>query len=400
MQRMMDPEEALELVLAHVEPRGVVETSLAAAHGLVLAETVRADRDLPPFNRAMMDGYAVRAADAGDTVSLTGEVAAGQVSAVTVEPGACVAIMTGAACPGGTEAVVKLEDTHRDGDRVTLPPKIVPGKHMAPRGCECEAGQVVLEPGARVTPLVAAVLASVGKEEVAVHRAPGVTVITTGSELVAAGAAAGDSQIHDSNGPMLGAQVRRTGICEPPVMLHAADTPESLAVTLEQAAGADVVLLSGGVSMGRYDLGPGALEDHGVTLVLYKVTQKPGKPLLFGHRGQQLFFGLPGNPLSSHFCFFRYVAPTLERLAGLQVRRGYRRGRLTAPLRSSSARTTFLLAMARDHEGQLQVTPLPGKGSADIFSAPTANAYLRLPPGEQDLAPGDTVDIQWMGERR
>lgn len=400
MHKMMDPDEALELVLSHIEPRASVNTSLAAAYGLVLAETVRADRDLPPFNRAMMDGYAVNVADAGATVRLAGEVAAGQDPGAGVEPGACVAIMTGAACPEGTEAVVKIEDTSRERDRVVLPPQISPGKNIAVCGCECATGQALLEPGTRVTPLVAAVLASVGRQSVEVVGAPTVAVITTGSELVKPGQQAGKAQICDSNGPMLAAQVQRTGLCQVAQVQHAADTMESLAASLAEVSGADVVLLSGGVSMGRYDLVPRSLEDHGVTLLLHKVTQKPGKPLLFGKRGQQAVFGLPGNPLSSHFCFHRYVAPSLRRMAGLEEGTRLFQGRLAAPLKTRGGRTKFLLAQISEEHGHLAVTPLIGKGSADIFSAPMASGYVRVPPGDQDLAVGDTVDIQWMGDRR
>ena len=399
MQKMLDPDEALALVLELVRPRPAVEATLAHARGLVLAEAVSSDRDHPPFNRAMMDGYAVRLADAGAEVRLAGEVAAGQASSVTVEDGACVAIMTGAPCPPGAEAVVKIEDTRRDGDRVTLPAKIGAGRHIAPRGCECEAGRTVLEPGTRVTPLATAVLASVDRQSVSVIRAPTTAVITTGSELVGPEQQTSQAQIRDSNGPMLAAQVQRLGVCPPARVLHAADTMESLAAALEQAADADVVMLSGGVSMGRYDLVPAALEAHGVVLALHKVTQKPGKPLLFGHLGERTFFGLPGNPLSSHFCFFRYVAPTLRAMAGLRVQTGYRRARLTAPLQTSGWRMSFLLARVDEEPDGLRVTPLPGKGSADIFTAPAANAYLRVPPGEQRFEAGDAVDIQWMGDR-
>ena len=400
MHKMMDPDAALKLVLEQVKQRDSVDTLLAAARGLVLAETIHADRDFPPFDRAMMDGYAVCAADADTTVSLVGEVAAGQACHVTVKPGTCLAIMTGAPSPAGADAVVKIEDTRREGDQVVLPQRISSGQHIALRGCECEAGRVVLQPGTRVTPLVSAVLASVGRQSVEAVLSPTVAVITTGSELVGAGQQAGEAQIRDSNGPMLATQVHRTGICKPPQVLHAADTRESLASTLAEAGEADVVLLSGGVSMGRYDLVPRALEEHGVTLVLHKVTQKPGKPLLFGHRGHQAFFGLPGNPLSSHFCFHRYVAPSLRRMAGLQIRLDYRQGRLTAPLQTRGGRAKFLLARALDQRDGLEVTPLLGMGSADIFAAPTANAYLHLPPGDQHLEAGDPVDFQWMGDRR
>ena len=403
MQKMIDPDAALELVLQHATRRPLQRRELEAALGLVLAHSVTADRDYPPFHRAMMDGYAVRVADAGARVQLVGEVAAGQAPGLSLESGSCVAIMTGAPCPEETEAVVKIEDTSRQGDLVQLPDRIPEGQHIAARGCECPAGQVVLERGVRVTPLVAAVLASVGRLQVEVIRPPTAAVITTGSELAAlarAAASLGPAQIRDSNGPMLAAQVRQSGggAGAAPLVLHAADTMESLAQALAQAAEADVVLLSGGVSMGRYDLVPRALERFGATLVLHKVTQKPGKPLLLGLRGQQMIFGLPGNPLSSHFCFHRYVAPSLRCMAGLEPGTELHTGTLTADLRTRGSRTKFMLAQAS--AGDQQVTPLPGKGSADIFAAPTANAYVRVPGGPQQLRTGDQVQFQWVAQRR
>lgn len=399
MLRMIDPDRALELVLSEAPASGrVASLPVSEALGLTLAEEVHTDRDYPPFDRAMMDGYAVVAADAGKEVTLTGEVAAGQRPGVVVSPGSCVAVMTGAACPPGTEVVVTNEEVTRAGDRVHLPESLVPGRHVSPRGSECRAGSVVARAGTPLTPLAVAVLTTVGCVRVRVLAPPSVAVITTGDELVPADRLPDEVQIRDSNGPMLAALVQRAGL-PAPLMLHAEDEMESLAIALQRAASADLVLLSGGVSAGRYDLVPAAIEAFGATPIFHKVTQKPGKPLLFAKRGDQLLFGMPGNPLSGHLCFSRYVVPVVRRIMG-RADEPIRQGRLSTTLEVSARRTLFIQARAsfEEGEGEARLTPLLGKGSADIFAGLDANAYLRLPPGEHRLQPGAPVSFQRLGE--
>jgi molybdopterin molybdotransferase len=401
MERGISPERALELVLAETPAGRVAEVSPANALGLVVAETVTADRDYPPFARAMMDGYAVRLADAGRTVPVVGEVAAGQNTDLAVAPGNCVSIMTGAPCPAGTEAVVPKEQVVLEERGVRLPAGIEGGQHVAPQGSEVRQGEPVLREGTVVTPLGVGVLASVGCQRVRVFDPPRVAVIATGDELVPAGAPPGPAQIRNSNGPMLAAAVRRIGLAEP-ALLHARDTLESLAAALAEAdaARADLVLLSGGVSAGRYDLVPEAVAAHGATILLHKVTQKPGKPLFFARKGTQLLFGLPGNPLSSHFCFHRYVAAAARLLAGRPPEPPTDRGVLASPLETSSERTLFLTARVEREGERWRVTPWVTRGSADHFGCPDANAYITCPPGTHRLEAGTPIDFEWMGEPR
>ena len=395
MLKMITPDQALDLVLVNTVRRPSSETPLAEAQGRILDQNVRADRDSPPFPRAMMDGYAVCVADAGRAVEVAGEVAAGQTPEVEVSPGRCVNIMTGAACPTGTEVVVPVEDTRIDGQKVVLPGELTAGKHIAPRGTECPAGSLVLAAGHPLSSLTVAVLAAVGKERVQTIDLPRVAIISTGSELCPPGQAPGPFQIRNSNGPMLAAQVQLGGLPAPEV-LHAEDTPESLAMALDRAADSDIVLLSGGVSMGRYDLVPAALKERKVNTIFHKVTQKPGKPLLFGRREEQLYFGLPGNPLSSHFCYHRYVAPAARKMAGRSPLEPVQPAAITRALETHSGRTLFVLGKARLREGKIEVQPLTGKGSADLFSGQLANGYIRLEPGENRLTPGEQVPFQYM----
>jgi molybdopterin molybdotransferase len=393
---MIDPDRALDLVLEKTPHRLHTDVSFLAALGLTLAEEVRADRDYPPFDRAAMDGFAMRIADAGRTVEIIGEVAAGQVPAMPVTEGRCAEIMTGAACPEGTEAVVMKEETERSDRMVTLPSSVQRGQHIAARGSESSRGSVLLEPGATIGPLAVAVLAAVGRERVRVRSPLDAVVITTGDELACSGAPPSAVQIRDSNGPMLAALAHQAG-CREVKLLHARDTLGDLSRALSEASQSDVVLVTGGVSAGRYDLVPQALQAAGAELVFHQVTQKPGKPLLFAVRGPQLFFGLPGNPLSSHFCFHRYVRSAVRASVGQTPAPRGGRGRLARRWVTRVDRTLFALARVEGREEDLRITPLLGQGSADIFSAQRANAYLRLPPGTHDLIEGSPLDFEWTG---
>lgn len=406
---MIDPDQALACVLEHTAVAPARSVAITDAVGLVLAREVRADRDYPPFDRAMMDGYAVCTADAGRTVPVAGLVAAGDprsgTAALRVRPGLAIEIMTGAACPEGTEAVVMKEKVRREGDQVTLPGEIGVGDHIAARGSECHEGEPLLTPGDPLTPLAVAVLATVGLTEVDVIPEPSLAMITTGDELAGPGEVPGTTQIRDSNGPMLLAQARRAGLsrCRG---LHAFDTLASLTAALAECEDADIVVLTGGVSAGRFDLVPEAIAARGGEILFHKVSQKPGKPMLFARRqragdGAQLLFGLPGNPLSTHLGFHRYVLPAVRKRMGRRaVVPETARGRLAAPLAIGADRTLFVpLRVEREAQG-FAATALHGEGAADVFATSSANAYLRLPPGEHLLPAGTDIEFEWTGERR
>ncbi len=394
------PDEALELVLEGVEPLEPVEVPREGSLGRVLAEDVVADRDYPAFRRGMMDGYAVRLADAGAKVEVVGVVAAGHVPDVEVRPGTGVEIMTGAPCPPGTEAVVPREDTTREGGLVSLPATIRPDDNIAPQGSEAREGQVVVPAGRVVTPLALANMAAFGKERVLVHRAPRAAMITTGDEVVATSGEVGPAQIRDSNGPMIVAMARQAG-CSEVDTFHSGDTVEALVEALRNAAArADVVMLTGGVSAGRFDLVPNALLEIGATAVFHKVYQKPGRPLFFARRGRQLFFGLPGTPLGCHLGFHRYVWPVLQVMAGLPAARPGGEGTLAKPMREKGKRIKFrLVRVERSSDGWV-IHPLPNEGSSDLYGPAQANAYVRIPDGEQHLPAGTRLPFEWTGVLR
>jgi molybdopterin molybdotransferase len=393
------PDEALRVVLQTAQPAAPRAVPLVQAAGLRLAEDIRADRDYPPFDRAMMDGYAVSVADAGKAVPVAGRIAAGQATTVRLKPGVCFEIMTGAACPEGTQGVVPKEHVAREGDLVRLPAGLRVQQHIASCGSECRAGAIVLRAGDVLTPLAIGVLASVGRPAVPAVPAPKLGILTTGGELIGGSQSPGSAQIRDSNGPMLAAMAT-VGGASPARILHARDDVSAIVAGLEAMQDCDLVVLTGGVSMGRYDLVPDSFRQIGAELIFHKVAQKPGKPLLFARRDRQLLFGLPGNPLAAHLCFHRYVSAAIRRCCGHPVAAPERRwGSLIEPVRSGESRTWFLLGRAELAGGiadAWRLLPLPGCSSADLFGTSQANCYLEVPPGGQTLAAGEAIAFDWL----
>lgn len=390
MAGLLEPDAALEQVLAAVPPATSVSLPTGDCLGLVLAADTTACVDLPPFDRAMMDGYAVRLADAGATVDLLGEIAAGDGDdRKTLHPGQAYPIMTGAPVPPGAEAVVPHEQTQRQGDRVGLPERIRPGANIVPRGGECAAGRAWAKAGAVVTPMTLAAALGVGATHLSVHPRPRVVAIATGRELAANPSAAG--QIRDTNGPMLAALFQEAGASVQRQVIG--DDAEALLAALQTLRDADVVVLSGGVSAGTHDEVPGVLRRLGVEVLFHKVAQRPGKPLLVARLGRQLLFGLPGNPLAAHLCACRYVAPALRRLAGLPHAPAQGLGVLKTALPANMERTWFLPALVEAGT----VLPLLPLSSADLVQPHQANAYLRLDPGIATVPAGTEFSYTRIG---
>lgn len=400
---MIEAEEALRLVIEASPRLDPERMPLEQTAGLRLAEDVLADRDYPPFDRAMMDGYAVRLADAGREVDVIGEIAAGSMIEQPVKygDGACFEIMTGAPCPPGAEAVVQLEHVRRNriAGQIVLPRAISRGRNIAPAGSECRAGAVVMRRGARITELAIAAMASFGTQSVAAHPRPSLAVITTGAELVAPDTELLPAQIRDSNGPMLNAMARAIGIVKL-LRLHVRDRFDTVLKALGQVDQMNIVVLTGGVSAGKYDLVPDALEQWGAELVFHKVKQKPGKPLLFARRGRQLIFGLPGNPLSCHLCFHRYVTAAVRAMQGEPPEpRGFT-GVLAEPVKPKGGRAYFLLGRAQPNPDSLPqwlIHPVAGTSSADVFTTHQANCYVHVPPASATLPVGREVPFEWIG---
>jgi molybdopterin molybdotransferase len=387
-------EEARERVLSAVREgraaRATEEAALEDAAGRVLAEDVAADRDVPALARSVRDGYAVRAADLPGELRVIGEVRAGERWAGVVGPGEAVEIMTGAPVPAGADAVVMVEYAERAGGRVRIG-RAEPGQFINPRACEAVAGDVVLRAGARLDYSGVAALAAFGRERVRIFRRPTAAIVATGDEIVEAGRTPEEFQIRNSNAYSLAAQVARAG-GSPMILPVARDNEEDTRRIVERGLGADLLLLSGGVSAGKYDVVEKALAGLGAEFYFDRVLIQPGQPLVFGRARGKFFFGLPGNPASTMVTFELFARAALELLGGQEetiLHMPY--ARLTREFRHRAGITRFL--PARLGAGGAEVTPLTWSGSGDIPALTRANAYLVADAGRAEYAEGDTIRV-------
>jgi len=399
---MIPVDKALEIVLAHTRALPAEDVPLEAALGRVLAEDVASDVDLPPFRRAMMDGFALHARDvaaAPARLAVAGQVRAGQWPERALPPGQAVSIMTGAPLPEGADAVQQVEKTRTtDGGRaVEILEAVEAGANVAPVGCEVRAGQKVLEKGRVIDPATVAVLATVGRGRVRVGRRPRVAVVVTGDELVDVWRAPGRGQIRDGNGPALLAQARWAG-AEARLLGPVPDEPQALAAAVRDGLTADVLVLSGGVSEGAFDLVEEVLVRFDVSLLFTKVAIKPGAPLVFGRRGDTLVFGLPGNPVSAQVTFDLFARAALLRQQGARVvSRPLGEAELLQPVRNRSGRRAHLPARARWEGGRLLAEPVPSRGSADLAAHAQANALVVLDAARTSAAAGERVPLLLLG---
>ncbi len=398
---MIPVEEALEIVLGEAEALPAEEVALDEALSRVLAEDVASDLDLPPFDRVAMDGYALRAADAAGAptaLEVVGEVRAGQWPDLTVGPGQAARIMTGAPLPPGADAVQQVERTQPlDEFRVTIQSPVAEGANVAPRGSEARAGDVVLPRGRVIDPAAIAVLASAGKARVRVARRPVVALLVTGDEIVPVSATPAPGQIRNSNGPAVAAQARLAG-AEVRLLGVASDRQDAIAQALGAGLAADVLVVSGGVSAGDYDLVEPALLELGATFLFTKVAIKPGAPLVFGRRGGTLVFGLPGNPVSAQVTFDLFVRPVLLKMQGARVLGRPRvEVELAAAVKNRSGRKSHVPARVRFEGGRLLARPLRSMGSGDLAAHARANALVVIDKDREHAAAGETAEALLLG---
>jgi molybdopterin molybdotransferase len=396
---MLEVHEALSRLLQAVAPLPPTTVALQESLGSTLAERVVADRDVPPTDRSAMDGFAVRASDCSAsrrTLRVIGELRAGQDAASTVVgEGQAARVYTGSVIPRGADAVVMVEQTDEDRTGRTVLVKVPPepGQHVRRRGEDLRAGDAVRESGAIVRAAEIAALAAVGRTRVRVVRRPRAAVISTGDEIVALSDVPAPHQVRNSNAAMLLARFHAMRIDARDLGI-AGDVREALDASIAEGLTADVLVLSGGVSVGDYDLVESALIRAGCERLFHNVAMRPGKPILAARRGGCLILGLPGNPVSAFTCFQVFVQPALRRLMGHpEPVASPLRAELQEPLRRKPGRLTYHLAHLSFPDGKPAVAPVASSSSGDVLSLVHANAFI-VAPGAQDAVPaGAEVDV-------
>ena len=367
------------------------EVDLEAAAGRVLAAEVRADRDYPALARSVRDGFAVRAIDLPGELDITGEVRAGEKFAGTVGPRQAVEIMTGAPIPAGADAVVMVEHVIRSGDRVRIDRSAEPGQFVNPQGCEARAGEVLLRSGTLLDYTDIALLAAAGCDPVRVYARPKVAVLATGDEIVPIQEQPADFQIRNSNAYALAAQVARAGGI-PEVLAVARDDFDETRGLVDRGLASGLLLLSGGVSAGKYDLVERVLADLGAEFYFDRVLIQPGQPLVFGRARDTFFFGLPGNPSSTMVTFEVFARAALELLCGREETPLYMpSARLTSEFHHKPGLTRFL--PARLSADGTEVTPVAWHGSGDVPALTRANAYLVVDAERAQWGRGDPIRV-------
>ncbi len=390
MPELLKVEQALELVLEHARPLPTEVVQLADVRGRILREPAQAVVDLPPFPSSAMDGFAVRAAETPGKLPIAFRVAAGGAPPGPLPVGAAAGIATGGTVPDGADAVVPVEVVEDHGDRLTVPGAAGAGQHIRPRGGDVGAGAVVVEPGAMLGPVQIGALAAAGVATVVCSKRPRVAVLATGNELRSPGDELEPGQIYESNRRMIAAALADSG-AEIEVLPVAADDDESHRAAIERGLTADVLVTSGGVSMGPHDLVRRVAAELGVVEVFWGVAVKPGKPLAFGARGSTLVFGLPGNPVSSLVGALLFVRPALLARQGHgRPRPSYFGGRLSTALRRNPHRDEFVRARRLESSDVVLLEPVTGQESHMIVRAASADALVHVPRGEGEIpADGD-----------
>ncbi len=410
-------EDARRVVEDHagrIFPRGQESVDLLAASGRILAEPVVADRDIPPFRRATRDGYAVRADDLANLPSklqIIGEIKAGAPSSdipSEVKCGQAVAIMTGAPVPPGADAVVMIEYTKLQGEWVEITRGAAFGENIVAQGAEAKHGSLLLAPGSQIGPAAIALAASVGQSRLEVFLRPRVAVLTTGDEIVSVDSNPGPTQIRNSNSYSLAAQIQQAG-GEPVLLPVSPDEPRELRQRIEEGLRSDLLLMTGGVSMGRYDLVEQVLSEMLAEFFFTGALIQPGRPVVFGRAlcgaGTQsrertsapehkYFFGLPGNPISTMVTFELFARPMVEAMGGMSPHKlKFVHARLKSEIRVKTGLKRFLPAILSGEFEDSRVELVPWQGSGDIAATARANCYIVVPSDRELIPSGEWVAV-------
>ena len=399
MRTFISFEDALNTVLAFGTKAEAEHISLSMALGRTLSEPIVSPQNLPPFVSSAMDGFAVIASDLaqeGAVLKVVEHIKAGDHPQRAIEPGTCAKIMTGALFPEGADAVAPVEWVlSEEGDRVSFSRAPRAGQHVRPAAEDLREGDTVFAGGEVIAPPIIGMLASLGVDPVPVMQRPRVAVISTGDEIVPPDSQPGPAQIRNSNGPALRSQVLAAGgDCDR--YEHAADDPAAIRLVIEENESADILIFSGGVSMGDHDYVKSVLVDMGGEMLFWKVRQRPGKPLAFGTLGKAVFLGLPGNPVSSAMCFAIYARPLIHKMLGRERVGGQK---LSAILKHDVKKVADLYYFSRGiaavgKDGRISVSEAGSQGSNLFSSVVRANCIIHLPSGEAMVPAGSRVTIE------
>src|SRR5579862_2711496 len=404
-------EEARRVVQQHalqIDPGASEPINLLKASDRVLAEAITADRDIPPFPRSTRDGYAVRSGDVAKLpakLKIIGEIKAGPEDRPrSINLGETYSIMTGAPVPSGADAVVMVEHTSQQRDFVEINRGVTRGENIVPQGAEAKRGTFLLDRGAKLNEAAIAVAASVGKSKVEVFVRPRIAILSTGDEIVPVEQAPGPSQIRNSNSYSLAVQIQRAG-AEPVILPIAPDEPECLHRLIEQGLQSDLLIMTGGVSMGRYDFVDQVLSELAAEFFFTGAKIQPGRPVVFGRVGHakaatesspssRYFFGLPGNPISTMVTFELFARPMVEALAGIKPHPlQFLHAKAKADIEVKPGLTRFLPAVLTGEYECAEVELVPWHGSGDIAAKSRANCYAVIPPTSERISAGGWVSI-------
>lgn len=395
---LLSVNEAQNLVLKHTPtPTKVENVLLSNALNRVLAEDIASDGDSPPFDKSMVDGYAIRSSDIQSGITafqVIDEVLAGRVSQCEVKAGQAISIMTGAPLPHGADAVVMHEQTTRDAATIHIALPVKAGQNILRRAAEMQQGEVVLKAGDLLRAASLGLLASVNRTHVSCFSPVQINLLTTGDEIVEPGETLPAGHIRNSNASLLQGLIQSTE-SKSHYLGIARDTHEQLVQYIKTGLQSNVLIITGGVSAGKVDLVPEVLGQLGVVPIFHKVALKPGKPFFFGKCGSTLVFGLPGNPVSSLVGFELFIRPALRKLSGLHA--PYETPLLAVQLQSDfqhrSDRPTYHPVKLNTASKSWQAVPIAWKGSADLRSISQADTFAVFPPGEVRYAAGDWIEV-------
>ena len=398
---MITVDEALKTILEKIPFKGMEKIPISQALGRVLMEDIIAKRSNPPMDNSAMDGYALISTDISSAtpenpvrLNMIDEVAAGYTANKTLEKGQAIRIMTGAPIPNGADSVIMQEDTEKDGDYILVKDKTEVEENIRLAGEDVKEGETVIRKGVTITPAHIGMMAVAGKASIFVSQRPSVAILSTGDELVDLDEVPTGPCIYNSNGYMLEAQIRSAGGI-PCYMGIATDDEKDLMEKFESALKCDIVVSSGGVSVGDYDLVKASLKKMGQDMLFWKVSMKPGKPLAFGKINDKPVFGLPGNPVSSYVSFEQFARPAIKKMMGAtDLNRKTVQARLTKSIKKKAGRLHFLTSIVSWKDGEPTVTPAQEQGSGILKSTVYANGLLIFPLEESAISEGEMVTVQ------